>query len=59
VEHGFHPGNPDVPVRFPDSPFLKYEKYGLKSDLTTMCEVPSNEVISDLQRTWQRAAGTR
>src|SRR5262249_48825723 len=30
--HGFRPGNPQVPVVFPDSPFTLYQRYGLRND---------------------------
>jgi ABC-type Fe3+ transport system substrate-binding protein len=55
LNHGFRPGNPEVPVRFEESPFLQYEKYGLQIDLPAVCESPSPEVINNLQQTWQRA----
>jgi hypothetical protein len=57
LAHGFRPGNPDVPVKFTDSPFVKYEKYGLSIDLPTVCESPAPQVINNLQQTWQRTAG--
>ncbi len=52
--HGFRPGNPNVPVKFPDSPFVRYEKYGIKVDLTTVCEPPKAEVINNLIGSWLR-----
>jgi hypothetical protein len=57
LTHGFRPGNPEVPVKFPESPFLKYERYGLKIDLPTVCESPAPDVINNLQQVWQRSAG--
>jgi ABC-type sulfate transport system substrate-binding protein len=59
LDHGFRPGDPSVAVNAPESPFVKYEKYGLTIDLTTVCEPPRPEVINNLQQTWQRAAGGR
>jgi hypothetical protein len=58
LKHGFRPGNPDVPVKFPDSPFVKYEQYGIR-DVNIVCEPPSPEVINNLQQLWQRVAGGR
>jgi hypothetical protein len=57
LDHGFRPGNTDVPVLFPESPFMKFEKYGLKVKLPTAGELPPPEVINNLQQTWQRSAG--
>ena len=33
LEHGFRPGNLNVPVKTSDSPFVRYEASGLKVDL--------------------------
>jgi ABC-type Fe3+ transport system substrate-binding protein len=55
LEHGFRPGDARVPVKFPDSPFVKYEQYGLNIDLNLVCDPPSAEVINNLQQSWQRA----
>ncbi|MFZ5829971.1 MAG: extracellular solute-binding protein [Planctomycetota bacterium] len=57
LDHGFRPGNVAVPVVFPESPFVRYEKYGLKNDLPPMCENPAPEVLRALQEAWQRAGG--
>jgi ABC-type Fe3+ transport system substrate-binding protein len=59
LTHGFRPGNPDVPVKFPESPFMAYEKYGLRIDLPAVCEPPSPQVINNLQQSWQRSTGSR
>jgi len=56
--HGFRPGNPAVPVRFPGSPFEVYKRFGLSVDLGTMCEPPKAEVINNLLQWWQRSVGT-
>ncbi len=55
--HGFRPGNVEVPVLGEESPFAKYEKFGLRVELPTMCDMPSPQVINNLQQTWQRSAG--
>jgi len=59
LTHGFRPGNAAVPVKFPESPFSKYEKFGLRIDVSTICDPPPPEVINNLQQIWQRAAGSR
>ncbi|HSS48731.1 MAG TPA: substrate-binding domain-containing protein [Thermoanaerobaculia bacterium] len=56
--HGFRPGNPAVPVRFPGSPFEAYKRFGLNVDLGTMCTAPKAEVINNLLQWWQRSVGT-
>jgi hypothetical protein len=48
LEHGFRPGNPDVSVRFPESPLLKHASHGVRIDLPRMCEPPRDEVLEQL-----------
>jgi len=57
--HGFRPGDPAVSIRFPESPFVKYNRYGLKIDIATACESPKPAVITNLQEFWQRTQGDR
>jgi len=57
LTHGFRPGNPAVPVRFAGSPFVAYERFGLKVELGTVCEPPRAEVINNLLAGWQRSHG--
>jgi ABC-type Fe3+ transport system substrate-binding protein len=57
LEHGFRPGNLNVPVKTPDSPFVRYEASGLKVDLGSVCEPPKAEVIK--QFAWIMAAYQR
>jgi Ca-activated chloride channel family protein len=52
LTHGFRPGNPAVPILFPESPFTQYQRYGLKVDLTSICEPPKSEVIQNLRVGW-------
>jgi ABC-type Fe3+ transport system substrate-binding protein len=52
--HGFRPGNPDVAVNGPDSPFTKYGANGLRLDVPVVCQPPSGEAILNLQTAWQR-----
>jgi hypothetical protein len=53
--HGFRPGNPNVPVMFPESPFTLYQSFGLKNDIGTVCENPPGDVLRNLLASWQRA----
>jgi Ca-activated chloride channel family protein len=53
--HGFRPGNPNVPVMFPESPFVQYQRFGLKNDIGTLCENPPGDVLHNLLASWQRA----
>ena len=60
LNHGFRPGNPNVATRdVPDSPFVLYDKAGLKAELGTMCEPPRAEVINNLLAGWERNQGRR
>jgi Bacterial extracellular solute-binding protein len=59
LTHGFRPANPDVPIKFPDSPFVKYADYGIKVDLAKICEPPRAEVVNNLLESWQRSQGNR
>jgi len=57
--HGLRPGNPEVGVRFADSPFETMQRYGLRNDLSAVAENPSPEVVANLLATWQRGRGNR
>src|SRR5271165_903561 len=59
LNHGFRPANPNVPVKFPDSPFVKYADYGIKVDLGKICDPPRGEVVNNLLQSWQRSQGNR
>ncbi|MBV8558251.1 MAG: substrate-binding domain-containing protein, partial [Planctomycetaceae bacterium] len=48
LDHGFRPGDPSIPVRFPESPLVKNEKYGLMIEVPTMCSPPKAEVLRNL-----------
>ena len=56
LNHGFRPGNPEVSLKGANSPFVLYEKNGLKVDIPEMCELPNAEVIDNLQQVWLRNA---
>jgi len=53
--HGFRPGNPNVPVIFPQSPFVTFQQFGLRNDIGNVCEYPKAEVINNLLAAWQRS----
>lgn len=55
LNHGFRPANPSVPVKFPDSPFVKYADYGIRVDLPKICDAPRAEVVNNLLQSWQRS----
>ena len=59
LTHGFRPANPNVAVKFPDSPFVKYADYGIKVDLAKICEPPKAEVVNNLLQSWQRSQANR
>ena len=60
LAHGFRPGNPEVPVKFPESPFVQYERQGLRVDLPgTICDTPPADVIHNLLVGWERSQGRR
>ncbi|MDB5298648.1 MAG: hypothetical protein JWO87_311 [Phycisphaerales bacterium] len=56
MAHGFRPANIRVPTRTPESPFVKYESVGIRSDVPGIfCEPPRAEVIENLLLAWQRS----
>jgi len=57
LEHGFRPGNPEVPVNAAPSPFRTYQRFGLKPDIGEICDAPRPEVMTNLLASWQRARG--
>ena len=59
LKHGFRPGDPAVPVLVQGSPFMQYQKFGLKVDIGSTCEEPKAEVINNLLQIWQRNQGAR
>jgi ABC-type sulfate transport system substrate-binding protein len=59
LKHGFRPGNPAVPIKFPESPFVVHENAGLRIDLGEVCESPKAEVLNNLLAIWQRSQGAR
>ena len=59
LKHGFRPANPNVPVKFADSPFELYAANGIQVDLQKTCEPPKAEVVNNLLASWQRSQGNR
>src|SRR5262249_2073729 len=59
LKHGFRPGDPNVPVKFAESPFTVYERHGLQIEPGSTCEPPKAEVINNLLAIWQRGQGGR
>lgn len=57
--HGFRPANTDVAVRFPESPFVAYARYGLRVDPPVTAQPVGGEVITNLLQSWQRTRGAR
>ena len=54
LAHGFRPGNPSVPVCYPESPLVRYAAQGLKIDLPRVCELPQADVVTELSATFLR-----
>ncbi|MBO0910867.1 MAG: substrate-binding domain-containing protein [Acidobacteria bacterium] len=59
LKHGFRPANPNVPIKFPGSPFELYAGSGIQVDLEKICEPPKAEVVNNLLASWQRSQGNR
>src|SRR5262244_557111 len=57
--HGFRPANPNVPIKFADSPFSLYAGNGVQVDLQRICDPPKAEVVNNLLASWQRSQGSR
>jgi Ca-activated chloride channel family protein len=55
LEHGFRPGNIDVPIRGPDSPFIRYKDSGVSLDVGELCPPPSVEIIDELLQLWENS----
>ncbi len=57
--HGFRPGNSTVPVITPDSPFMRYTKYGVMIEVNIASEPPTGPVLNNLQQTAQLIYGSK
>ena len=54
LEHGFRPGNPEVSVRFAESPLIRHAARGVRIELPRMCEPPRAEVVKSLLAAYGR-----
>ncbi len=54
LEHGFRPGNPEVSVRFAESPLIRHAAQGIMIDLPRMCEPPRADVVKSLLAAYGR-----
>jgi Ca-activated chloride channel family protein len=54
LEHGFRPGNPEVSVRFAESPLIRHAPRGIRIELPRMCEPPRAEVVKGLLAAYGR-----
>lgn len=59
LKHGFRPGNPTVPIKFAESPFVQYARFGLQIDISNVGQPPKADVINNLLAAWQRSQGNR
>ena len=59
LTHGFRPGNPNVPIIAEGSPFQAYQKFGLKVDLSSVCEAPKAEILHNLLVGWNNNVRNR
>ena len=59
LKHGFRPGNPTVPIKFAESPFVQYARFGLQIDIANVGQAPKADVINNLLAAWQRSQGNR
>jgi ABC-type sulfate transport system substrate-binding protein len=53
VQEGFRPGNPKVPILFPESPFERYKSVGLRVEIPVAAEIPPPAVVEALGKTAQ------
>jgi Bacterial extracellular solute-binding protein len=53
-ELGLRPVDPTIPLRYPGSPFVDAEAFGLQIDLGSVCDPPRAEVVNALLAGWQR-----
>jgi Ca-activated chloride channel family protein len=59
LTHGFRPANTNVPIKFPESPFVQFASNGVQVDLQKICEPPRAEVVNNLLASWQRSQSNR
>lgn len=54
TDYGFRPANAAVGFAGSDSPFTRFENYGVRRDIARSVEVPPAEVLSQLIELWRR-----
>ena len=55
ITHGFRPADPHVTANTAGSPFLTYQKNGVRENVGQVCVPPPAAVIDNLLAAWQRA----
>jgi hypothetical protein len=55
IAHGFRPGDPHVPTNAAGSPFVLYQRNGVRENAGQACAAPSPAVMANLLAAWQRA----
>jgi hypothetical protein len=53
-DYGFRPANTSVAFDSPDSPFTRFESYGVQADIAQSVEVPPASVLNELISLWDR-----
>jgi hypothetical protein len=54
LDHGFRPGDPSIPVRFPESPLVRHEAQGLRIEIPRLVEPLKGDVFLELLASYQR-----
>jgi Bacterial extracellular solute-binding protein len=55
IAHGFRPSDPHVPTNAAGSPFVAYQRNGVRENVGQVCTPPPPAVMSNLLAAWQRA----
>jgi len=55
IAHGFRPADPHVTANTAGSPFLTYQKNGVRENVGQVCVAPPQAVMDNLLAAWQRA----
>ncbi len=55
IAHGFRPSDPHVPTNMAGSPFVLYQRNGVRENVGQICTPPPPAVMSNLLAAWQRA----
>lgn len=54
LQYGFRPASPDVAFDSPDSPFTRFESYGVQTNINRAVVIPPAEVLNELINLWGR-----